>query len=120
MDENAVRARAEGFCEALVAGNVERAIEDLSPALRQNLGEVLSLFPLPASAAAIDSVDRTTTGFAVTLRLTGATEEVMVQTRWKDRDGQPTIVETSHLSRVAAAEPEVDDEGAESTDASDS
>jgi hypothetical protein len=36
----------------------------------------------------------------VTLRLVGETEEAMVQTRWKDRDGRPTIVEASHLSRV--------------------
>jgi hypothetical protein len=102
MDEQAVRARAEAFGAALVAGDVERAIGDLSPALRQNLGEVLSLFPLPATAAEIDAVERTATGFAVNLRLVGANEEVVVQTRWKDRDGEPTIVETSHLSRVEA------------------
>ena len=118
MDEQTVRTRAEAFGEALVAGNVERAIEDLSPALRQNLGEVLSLFPLPATAAEIDSIERSPTGFVLTLRLTGAAEEVVVQTRWKDRDGQPTIVEASHLSRTETAEPEVEDEGAEASDAS--
>jgi hypothetical protein len=100
MDEQAVRARAEAFGAALVAGDVERAIGDLSPALRQNIGEVLALFPLPATAAAVDGIERTATGFAVNLRLVGASEEVVVQTRWKDRDGEPTIVETSHLSRV--------------------
>ena len=101
MDEQAVRARADAFCEALVAGDVERAIGDFSPALRQNLGEVLSLFPLPATTAEINAVERTASGFAINLRLVGTSEEVVVQTRWKDRDGQPTIVETSHLSRAA-------------------
>jgi hypothetical protein len=114
MDEQAVRTRAEAFCEAVVAGDVDRAIADFSPALRQNLGEVISLLPLPSTAAVIDSVERSPTGFVVVLRLTGASEEVMVQTRWKDREGQPTIVEASHLSRTAAAEPEPGaEEGAE-------
>ena len=34
------------------------------------------------------------------LLLVGEAEEVQLQTRWKDRDGQPTVVEASHLSRV--------------------
>lgn len=117
MDEQAVRARAEAFCEALVAGDVDRAIGDFSPALRQNLGEVLTLFPLPSTAAEIDSIARSPTGFVIDLKLTGASEEVTVQTRWKDRDGQPTIVEASHLSRIATAEP-VTDEDADSTESS--
>jgi hypothetical protein len=27
----------------------------------------------------------------------------MIQTRWKDRDDRPTVVEVSHLSRAAVA-----------------
>ena len=119
MDEQAVRTSAEAFCEALVAGDVDRAIESMSPELRRNLGEVLTLFPLPATAAEIDSIDRGGASISVTLRLTGETEEVMVQTRWKDRDGQPTIVETSHLSRTAAAEPEPAEDEPGSQDTSD-
>lgn len=110
MDEQLARTRAESFCEALVAGDVDRAIGDFSPALRQNLGEVLTLFPLPASEAVIDAIERSPTGFVVNLRLTGASEEVVVQTRWKDRDGDPTIVEASHLSRAAVVEPAGDEE----------
>jgi hypothetical protein len=34
------------------------------------------------------------------LRLVGEADEVQVQTRWKDRDGAPTLVEASHLSRT--------------------
>ena len=30
----------------------------------------------------------------------GETDEVELQTRWKDRDGEPTLVEASHLSRT--------------------
>jgi hypothetical protein len=52
-------------------------------------------------------------GYNVVIRLVGENDEVQVQTRWKDRDGRPTIVEASHLSqtaRAAAAEPSEPDE----------
>jgi hypothetical protein len=42
-------------------------------------------------------------GFTVVLRLVGESEEVQIQTRWKERDGRPTVVEASHLSRTETA-----------------
>ena len=102
MDESDVRARAEAFCAALLDGNVDAAIEDLSRELRQHLGEVISLLPLPSIEATVESVERgASSGFTVILRLLGENEEVQIQTRWKDRDGRPTIVELSHLSSTA-------------------
>jgi hypothetical protein len=103
MEERDVRERAEALCGALVAGDIERATEDFSRELRGNLGEVIALLPLPSNAATVVSIARGGSGFAVVLRLVGETEEVMIQTRWKDRDGHPTIVEASHLSRTETA-----------------
>jgi hypothetical protein len=91
------------MCDAIVAGNVDRVIEDFSPELRRNLGEVLSLLPLPSREAEIESVAQGGSSYVVALRLTGESEEVQVQTRWKDRDGRPTVVEASHLSRREVA-----------------
>jgi hypothetical protein len=104
MDEQAVRDRAGELCEALAAGDIERATQDFSPELRRNLGEVLMLLPLPSSEVSIESVDHGGTGYNVVLRLVGESDEVLVQTRWKDRDGRPTVVEASHLSSTARAE----------------
>jgi len=104
MNEEDVRTRAQAVCDALVAGDIDRAIADLSDELRRNLGEVVSLLPLPAKEATIDSVERTASGFLVILRIVSETEDVQVQTRWKDRDSGPKIVEASHLSSVAHAE----------------
>jgi len=39
----------------------------------------------------------------VVLRLVGETEEVLLQTRWKERDDQPTLIELSHLSATEKA-----------------
>ena len=114
MDEEAVRARARALCEAIVAGDVERAITDFSPELRRNLGEVISLLPLPSKEAAVESIAHGGSSYVVVLRLTGESEEVQVQTRWKDRDGHPTVVEASHLSRTELAiEPGAPDEEGE-------
>ena len=101
MDEQAVRKRAEAMCQALVAGDVERVMADFSAELRRNLGEVLTLFPLPATDATVESVERGGSGYVVVIQLVGETDQVQVQTRWKDRDGHATLVEASHLSRTA-------------------
>lgn len=112
MDEQAVRARAQAMCDALAAGDIERATGDFSPELRRNLGEVLALMPLPANEVVIDSVDHGGSGYNVVIRIAGEVDEVRLQTRWKDRDG-PRVVEVSHLSSttlVAEATDEVADE----------
>ena len=108
MDEQAVREHAQALCDALVAGDIDRAIEDFSKELRQNLGEVLALLPLPANEATVESVEHGGAGYNVVLRLVGETDEVLIQTRWKERDGQLTIVEASHVSATALATPEVE------------
>jgi hypothetical protein len=104
MEEQDVRDRAEALCAALVTGDVGQATEDFSKELRQNLGEVIVLLPLPSTEATVESIDRGGgSGFTVVLRLVGETEEVLIQTRWKERDGRPTVIEVSHLSRTEVA-----------------
>ena len=117
MEEPQVRERADAMCAALVAGDVGKATEDFSKELRQNLGEVVALLPLPATEGTIDSIERGSSGFVVVLRLVGETEEVLLQTRWKERDDQPTLIELSHLSATEKAiqsgelEPDADSVG---------
>ena len=116
MTEEEVRERAVAVCEALVAGNVDQVIGAMSDELRRNLGEVLALLPLPASEASIGSIQVAGGGasYVVVLDVTGEAERVEIQTRWKDRAGEPRIVEVSHLSRterLAEAAPAEDAEG---------
>ena len=118
VDVDSVRDGATAFCDALDAGDVPRAIEHMSPELQRNVGEVLALLPLPLNESEIISVDRGGSGYSVVLRLVGETDEVELQTRWKDRDGQPILVEASHLSRTERVVPAEDEEGG-SEDASD-
>ena len=115
MDEAAVRARAQAVCDALAAGDVELARGDFSPELQRNLGEVLSLMPLPANEVVIQSVEHGGSGYNVVIRIAGEVDEVLIQTRWKDRDGEPKMVEASHL----ASTPIVADATDEPTEAAD-
>jgi hypothetical protein len=117
MDEPAVRERAGALCEALVAGDIDRAIQDFSKELRQNLGEVLALLPLPSSEATVETVEHGGSGYNVVIRLVGETEEVQIQTRWKEREGKPTVVEAGHLSRTVTAVPGAEGEGEGAVDA---
>ena len=114
MDAEIVRERATAFCGALDAGDVDGATQDMSPELQRNLGEVLALLPLPSNESTVESVEKAGPGYNVILRLAGETDEVELQTRWKDRDGEPTLVEASHLSRterIAAVDGTADEEG---------
>jgi len=120
MDEQVVREHARAVCDALVAGDIERATQDVSNELRRNLGEVIALLPLPASEATVESVEHGGAGYNVILRLVGETEEVQIQTRWKDRDGRPTIVEASHLSKTVVEVPMGEEDGEEDAEGSSS
>jgi hypothetical protein len=111
MDEPDVRARAEALCAALVSGDIEQTTADFSDELRRNLGEVIALLPLPATAARIESITHGGSAYVVVLELVGETETVQVETRWKDRDGRPTVIEASHLSRIELEPPPGDEAG---------
>jgi hypothetical protein len=113
MDDGTVRDRATALCDALDAGDIPRATQLMSPELQRNLGEVLALLPLPTNESAVLSVDRAGSGFNVVLRLVGETDEVELQTRWKDRAGEPTLVEASHLSRTERVAADAGDEDGE-------
>ena len=110
MDPATVRERAEAFCEALASGDMERATEHFSRELHANLGPTIALLPLPLTQAAIESVEVGGSGYVAMLRLTGESTEVHIQTRWKDRDGKPTIVEASHATEPMTAAPAGDAE----------
>jgi hypothetical protein len=64
MDDQDVRARAEALCAALVGGDVEQAMADVSDELRRNLGEVIGLFPLPATRGSASAAARAATSSA--------------------------------------------------------
>ncbi len=110
MEEQTVREHATAYCAALLAGDIELAAEELSNELRTNLGQMVGMLPLPLTTATVESVERTATGFGAVLHLIGDTDETRLETRWKERDGRPVIVEVSHLVETPAATEGAEDE----------
>jgi hypothetical protein len=115
MDEQAVRERAQAFVDALLAGDIGRASQQMSSELQQNLGTVVAMLPLPLTEAVLESVAQTGSGYRAVLRLANDENSMRLETRWKQRDQGPTIVEASHLVEESptGAEPEVGEERAE-------
>jgi hypothetical protein len=110
MDEAAVREHAEAYCNALLASDIGRSSEEMSKELRANLGSIVGMLPFPMTEASIESIDSTPTGYKAVLRLVGEHDTVRLETRWKDRDGRPTMVEASHIPEAPVqAEPEIDE-----------
>jgi hypothetical protein len=103
MDEQTVRAQAEAFGQALVDGDIDRAIGDLSPELRRNPCEVIALLPLPVTEVTVESIEHSGSGENVVLRLVGENDVSSIVTRWKDRGGQPKIIEVSHVAAPPAS-----------------
>ena len=112
MDQQIVRERAEAFAAALIAGDMEQAAEDLSKELSSNLGTLVSILPLPLTGATVESIEVGGSGYVAVLHLVGEQAEIRLQTRWKERDGRPTIVETSHVTESAPEAPAEQDEDA--------
>jgi hypothetical protein len=109
MDEQAVREHAQATCDALLAGDIGKAAEQMSKELRSSLGPIVAMLPMPMTEASIESIESTPTGYKAVLHLVGEGDTLRLETRWKDRDGQPTIVEASRVHEEpppAADEPE--------------
>jgi len=121
MTEDDVRERVRAVCNALVAGDVGRVVEMLSAELQRNPGEVVKRALTPAVAADVARLEGSGGGaaYVAILDVTSETEHLELQTRWKDRDGEPRIVEVSHVSRrarEAEAEAEAAGEAAAAAD----
>ena len=100
MDEDTIRSSVQAVGDALVAGDVDTAIGYLSDELQRNPGEIVAMLPLPATETSIVSLERTTSAVVVVMKVVGETAEDELQMRWKDRDGEPRIVEVSHIGRT--------------------
>jgi hypothetical protein len=103
MDEQTVRDHAQATCDALLAGDIGKASEEMSRELRANLGSIVGMLPLPLTEATVESVEMTPHGYRTVLHLVGEGGTLSLETRWKDRDGRPTIVEASRVHEEPVA-----------------
>lgn len=105
MDEQSVREHAQAHCEALLSGDIGLASQSMSRELQSNLGPLVAMLPLPLTSATVESVEMTGKAYRAVLHLVGEEGEIRLETRWKERDGKPTIIEASHIPEAPPAAP---------------
>ena len=103
MDEQSVREHAQAHCDALLSGDIGLASQEMSRELQSNLGQLVAMLPLPLTAARIESVEMTGKAYSAVLNLVGDGGTIRLETRWKERDGRPTMVEASHIPEAPPA-----------------
>ncbi|MDQ3958022.1 MAG: hypothetical protein M3273_06825 [Actinomycetota bacterium] len=92
MDEATVREDAEAHGRATVEGDLKTAGSYLSKEAYAAAGEVMQKMPQPLEASEVTSVEIDGGEAVVQIRYSGGGDEVLVESRWADRDDAPKIV----------------------------
>ena len=96
MDEPTVRSEAQAHGDAIVAGDLKRAMEYLTPEAQAIAGrDIGPRLPRPVKGADITSVEPAGESFQVTIRYLGDGTELVVSSRWDETEGRPMITDLS-------------------------
>lgn len=93
MDETTVRARAEAHANATVAGDLRSAGSDLTKEGAANAQAVMARLPKALDAAEVQEVKPEGDEWVARIAYRGEGREVVVASRWAERDGRPKIVD---------------------------
>ena len=93
MDEAKVREHAEAHGQAMVAGDLKKAGEDLTKEGMAAAGAVMPKLPRPVTGAEVVSIEPSDAEHVVLIRYRGENSEATVRSQWADRDGRPMIVD---------------------------
>ena len=92
MDEATVREHAEMHAQATVERNYEIAGSYLSADAMANASAIMREMPRGLTSAEVRDVERSGDAFICTIRYAGDDGATMVESRWEDVGGRPTIV----------------------------
>jgi hypothetical protein len=89
VDESKVRESAEAHAQAIAAGDIRSAVRHLTDRAQAQGPDVMKSMPSPLTGAEIAGVESSDEGFLVRIRYAGETDELVVESRWIEQDGQP-------------------------------
>jgi hypothetical protein len=98
VDESTVRRFAEDHGAAIVAGDIERAMADLTDEVRGYLASIAAAFPQPTTRSEVDvSIQpREDDSMVVLVRYAGEdTQSFTVRSVWKQIGDRPIVVEAA-------------------------
>lgn len=93
MDEQTVRRHAQAHGEATVAGDLRKAGADLTTEAMAQAPGVMKAMPGKLTSCEIASVDGQGDEFVALIRYMGDAGEIMVASRWAERDDRPKITD---------------------------
>ena len=92
MDESAVRDAAETHARATAERDYATAGSYLSEEAKAMAGEVMKEMPRPVSSAEVVAVEPAGAAVTCRIRYAGESGATIVDSRWEDVGGRPTIV----------------------------
>jgi hypothetical protein len=95
MDEDKIREHAQAHGAALVAGDPNRAAQDLTDEAKAAAGPVMKALPRPVETAEVTSVTAEGDEYVAGILYSGGGSETLVVSRWAERGGRPMIVALS-------------------------
>jgi len=98
MDEQTTKDHIQAHADAVVRGDMDTVIADLSEELQPQAPQLAAGLPMPVTEAEVLSVDFAEDESVAQIRYTGDSGEVTLRSRWQDGDEHPVIV---HVEPVA-------------------
>ncbi|MDQ4126018.1 MAG: hypothetical protein M3134_10545 [Actinomycetota bacterium] len=92
MEEARLREDAEAHGQATVEGDLKTAGSYLDKEAYAAAGQVMEKMPKPLEGSDVGSVEIDGDQALVQIRYSGGGDEVVVESRWAEREGTPKIV----------------------------
>lgn len=92
MDEQRTRDHIDRHADAVVRGDMDAVVGDLTEDLRPHATEIGEVLPQPVTSADVLSVEFGDPESVALIRYSGPASAVTIRSRSQDEDGRPMIV----------------------------
>jgi len=98
MDEGRTRDIVDAHAQAVVRGDMDAVVADLSEELQPQADEIGRTLPLPVTDADVLSLEIGANECVAEIRYAGESGEITIRSRWEEIDGSPRIVHAEPLA----------------------
>ena len=92
MNEQTTKDHIHAHADAVVRGDMDTVIADLSAELQPQAPQLAAGLPMPVTEAEVLSLDFADAEAVAEIRYTGDSGEVTLRSRWQDGEEHPVIV----------------------------
>jgi len=92
MDDIKTRSHIQAHAEAVERGDMAAIIADFSDDLRPQVSQLAKALPQPVKTAEVQNVDVGDQESIATIRYSGDSSEVTIQSHWREIGDRPVII----------------------------